>query len=490
VTTSQTLAARILTPVARTTTEGLARLGLEPDPGRWEEDEPSGVDDIQVLGAPATGGYAPLRTGAPGGTGGAETLRAPGRETRPDAVRGVLPSPALPASSLLAPFPWPAAPTGYQPLHHVPFDSTPSQGRGLDGSDNAPASFSGWGAPDPTASGSRPDATRAGRYAPLSSEPAARAETGSSPDQETFAGPTGATARPSSGNQALPTGYQSPHHGPPGAMPEDQERRRAPPSPAAAASGTIGGYVPLRPDANGGIASQAGPRASGEGDRGGSGGNGRARPREAPLASPPPGHVPAPGRGARADATFLPPAARSPDSGTDTERLAVMPHGVAEAATLAPGLIPVRPAALAETGSWQGQARPGSASSRGDAPRPVSQPAGRFGQPPSPVPPSPVPPGPVPPGPAPLRPVPRRTEGLADYAPDPADWAEDALPDNTPMGGSPRVRSTLNVTVAMNGAAMTSDALSGAVDPATREALRDALTEILRDSARRQGIDL
>jgi hypothetical protein len=52
----------------------------------------------------------------------------------------------------------------------------------------------------------------------------------------------------------------------------------------------------------------------------------------------------------------------------------------------------------------------------------------------------------------------------------------------------PQLRSTVNVNVAI-GSAGTAAAWNAA-DPAVRESLRDALVEILRDDARRQGIDL
>jgi hypothetical protein len=54
--------------------------------------------------------------------------------------------------------------------------------------------------------------------------------------------------------------------------------------------------------------------------------------------------------------------------------------------------------------------------------------------------------------------------------------------------GTPRVRSTVNVNVAIGGSS--SATAWNATDPALREALRDALVDILRDDARRQGIDL
>ncbi len=58
-----------------------------------------------------------------------------------------------------------------------------------------------------------------------------------------------------------------------------------------------------------------------------------------------------------------------------------------------------------------------------------------------------------------------------------ADWPID----------TPQVRSTVNVSVILG----SGDAASlNAADPAVREALRDALVAILRDDARRQGLDL
>lgn len=54
--------------------------------------------------------------------------------------------------------------------------------------------------------------------------------------------------------------------------------------------------------------------------------------------------------------------------------------------------------------------------------------------------------------------------------------------------GRPQASSTVNVNVAIGSAAAA--AAWNATDPVVREALRDALIEILRDDARRQGIDL
>nr|WP_294518352.1 hypothetical protein [uncultured Rhodopila sp.] len=61
--------------------------------------------------------------------------------------------------------------------------------------------------------------------------------------------------------------------------------------------------------------------------------------------------------------------------------------------------------------------------------------------------------------------------------------------DDAPAAGAtPQLRSTVNVNVAIGSAGAA--AAWNAAEPAVRESLRDALIEILRDDARRQGIDL
>lgn len=61
-----------------------------------------------------------------------------------------------------------------------------------------------------------------------------------------------------------------------------------------------------------------------------------------------------------------------------------------------------------------------------------------------------------------------------------ADLGEAAWDDDVPRAVPPSVSNTFNVTVAM----------AGNSSPVDREALQDALTDLLRDAARRQGLDL
>jgi hypothetical protein len=55
-----------------------------------------------------------------------------------------------------------------------------------------------------------------------------------------------------------------------------------------------------------------------------------------------------------------------------------------------------------------------------------------------------------------------------------------AWDDEAPSTAPPSVSNTFNVTVAM----------AGNAGPVEREALQDALADLLRDAARRQGLDL
>lgn len=61
-----------------------------------------------------------------------------------------------------------------------------------------------------------------------------------------------------------------------------------------------------------------------------------------------------------------------------------------------------------------------------------------------------------------------------------ADLNEAAWDDEAARTVSPSVSNTFNVTVAM----------AGSIGPVEREALQDALADLLRDEARRQGLDL
>jgi hypothetical protein len=61
-----------------------------------------------------------------------------------------------------------------------------------------------------------------------------------------------------------------------------------------------------------------------------------------------------------------------------------------------------------------------------------------------------------------------------------ADLGEAAWEDETPRAAAPSISNTFNVTVAM----------AGNIGPVEREALQDALADLLRDAARRQGLDL
>ena len=297
----------------------------------------------------------------------------------------------------------------------------------------------------PGLSGSPSKTARAEGYAPLSTGDAARVEARSTHIPKAQAA-AGTVAQPLPGGQAETTGYQPPRNEPP----NRQNQRQSPASPDTV---PIGGHVPPQPGAKGAIVPRAEP------------GSLLAAPREgAALRALPPGYVPVPDRDTRAG-TASPPAARAPVPGATADWPGAMPRVMEEAVAPAPGLIPVRPAAPAETGPLTGQARPRSAASQPATARPASERAEPVGQAPAPA--------------------PRQAEAPLDPAfGDLADWPD----DNAPVGG-PRLRNTINVTVAMNGGAPDA-ALSGMADPATREALRDALTEILRDGARRQGIAL
>lgn len=61
-----------------------------------------------------------------------------------------------------------------------------------------------------------------------------------------------------------------------------------------------------------------------------------------------------------------------------------------------------------------------------------------------------------------------------------ADLGEAAWDDEGPRAAAPSISNTFNITVAM----------AGSTGPVEREALQDALTDLLRDAARRQGLDL
>lgn len=70
-----------------------------------------------------------------------------------------------------------------------------------------------------------------------------------------------------------------------------------------------------------------------------------------------------------------------------------------------------------------------------------------------------------------VQPVLSRAAGLGEAA-----WDDGEAPE----AAAPSVSNTFNVTVAM----------AGNSGPVEREALQDALTDLLRDAARRQGLDL
>lgn len=70
-----------------------------------------------------------------------------------------------------------------------------------------------------------------------------------------------------------------------------------------------------------------------------------------------------------------------------------------------------------------------------------------------------------------VQPVLSRAAGLGEAA-----WDDGEAPN----AAAPSVSNTFNVTVAM----------AGNSGPVEREALQDALTDLLRDAARRQGLDL
>jgi hypothetical protein len=61
-----------------------------------------------------------------------------------------------------------------------------------------------------------------------------------------------------------------------------------------------------------------------------------------------------------------------------------------------------------------------------------------------------------------------------------AELGEVAWDDETPRGAAPSISNTFNVSVAM----------AASIGPVEREALQDALADLLRDAARRQGLDL
>jgi hypothetical protein len=495
-TTSRALTQRILLPMMRATADGLARLGLERAPQPWEEAE---ADPFAI----ATGGEsstdgADRRAGVPARTGAVATT-----PVKPAALPG--PDAAEPAGAVLTA----ADRSVSSPQSPIRGDATSSQSGSFMGSDHPSLA--------PTNAVTTTPADRAAIPGPHAfDEPAGAFSTAAAN------APRSAERRSRSnqiaarlGDRALGDGApddRAPDDRGPGdrglgdRAPDDRAPNDDRPAmhdlpTRASASTKVNGYPDDEPVGNESVGSDS-PRQmlarhmapqspirlpTAGSSREAGGGEPVRTPTFTPESAPHALDTHAaldPGR-----RPFVTRTSDANDVDTRAQSIGRSEHTPPAPNALAPGRIPVRPVAAAprdpgavpipwNSGSFGGIGRP---QRRGNGATPARANDG----------------GTISPGEfsadGAITGAERVREALSpmlgaaspDFGDDGIGLADDG---SSSTAGRPQASSTVNVNVAIGSAAAA--AAWNATDPVVREALRDALIEILRDDARRQGIDL